>query len=198
MSVTYADIPIRQEQTSTIGYHEYQQWVTQSRWLRQFADKWTKVEQSKIAEPYWQTETKAFTTFDTVSARQFLVSLSEYQNLPALDFSQKYMALLVRWTEATQTSRFWRFLRATAVELFSSTQEVDAIYHDALDSEIVFWVFVDNEEYDDKLMDLLISYEEKLLDTFPETPIMVRFVPSILCDSYEEVVGNSAQLIFKR
>ncbi len=89
-------------------------------------------------------------------------------------------------------------LGQTAREVFISIPEVAAIYQDELEDETLFWVFINNEKYDDELMELLISREEVLMDKHTEAHIWVRYVPLVLCHDPREVVGNTARLIFAR
>jgi hypothetical protein len=81
-------------------------------------------------------------------------------------------------------------------EKFAQVAAVNAIYQDELDDEIVIWVFIGNEKYDDALMDTLLSLEESVLDAFPDARISFSYVPSILCNEPREVVGSTARLIF--
>jgi len=111
---------------------------------------------------------------------------------------RSYYSLFSELFEQKEEPTVSQSLQRVAVELFEQIKAVSAIYQDEQENETILWVFTDNEKYDDELMDLLISQEEKLLDTFPESSILVRFVPSVLCQDHREVVGYSAQLILER
>ncbi len=91
-----------------------------------------------------------------------------------------------------------QLLEQAVRELFSSIPQVVRIYQDEQGDEILFWIFTNNEKYDDELMELLISREEALMDTHPQADIWIRYIPLVLCDNPREVVGDTARLIFER
>ena len=85
-----------------------------------------------------------------------------------------------------------------AVEKFSKIPEVEAIYRGIANNRLSFWVFTSNDRYDDALMDILITREEEILDTYPQFVTSVSFPPSVLCEDHREVVGDTATPIFER
>ena len=81
---------------------------------------------------------------------------------------------------------------------FSEIPEVSVIYQDISGNELTYWVFINNEKYDDQLMDKLIDIELEILDSYSQPSILFRYVPLVLCDDPHQVAGGTAQLIFQR
>ena len=89
-------------------------------------------------------------------------------------------------------------LEQMAVDKFSTIPEVEAVYRDKVNNRLSFWVFTSNDRYDDALMDMLITKEEEILDTYPQFVTSISFPPSVLCADHREVVGGTATVIFER
>lgn len=146
-------------------------------------------ERSAVAAPYHLTsETRRF----SVEASRFMLYFKLLLSL------QRYSESLPDWSALIKGATPSETLGQTAHEVFTSIPEVDAIYQDEPEDETLFWVFINNEKYDDDLMELLISREEVLMDKHPESHIWVRYIPLVLCHDPREVVGNTARLVFAR
>jgi hypothetical protein len=82
--------------------------------------------------------------------------------------------------------------------LYSEIPDVDAVYQDADEGLTTFWVFTANEQYDDALMDTLISREIEVLDEFPDADLSFKYIPVVFCEKSTDLVSKDATLIFKR
>jgi hypothetical protein len=102
------------------------------------------------------------------------------------------------WSHYAALSVPFEAITQLAVEKFSAIPEVEAIYRDRVNNRLSFWVFTNNDKYDDALMDILIAKEEEILDAYPQFVTSISFPPSVLCENHREVVGNTATAIFER
>lgn len=146
-------------------------------------------ERSAVAVPYHVTSE---TRRSPVEASRLMLYFKLLLSLQRCSESLPGWSALIKGATPSET------LGQTAHEAFISIPEVAAIYQDELEGETLFWVFINNEKYDDDLMGLLISREEVLMDRHPESHIWVRYIPLVLCHDPKEVVGNTARLVFAR
>ncbi len=146
-------------------------------------------ERSAVAAPYHLTSETRRSSVEVSRLMQYLKRLLSTPS-PFESFSD--------WSDPIKEAIPSEALGQTAREVFTSIPEVEAIYQDKLEGETLFWVFINNEKYDDDLMELLISREEVLMDKHPVSHIWVRYIPLVLCYDPKEVVGNTARLVFTR
>ena len=102
-------------------------------------------------------------------------------------------------SSATSTLRIdtYETLRQTVIENFKSMPEVQFIYQDIADNNLTFWIFTNEQHYDDALMDRLIVQEQEILDLYPGTPLMFEYIPWIFCPNPADVIGNTAKQIYQ-
>ena len=79
------------------------------------------------------------------------------------------------------------------VKRFRPIAEVGSIYYEA---PMTFWVCTLNRQYDDGIMDALVSGVEELAAQYPK--IVIHSLPLVLVDDPREVVGDHAVLVFAR
>lgn len=85
-----------------------------------------------------------------------------------------------------------------AVRSFSALLAVDSVFQEQTEAGVMFWVFTNNQVYDDSLMNNLLDIEEELLDAFPDLLLSFRYVPLVLCPDRRDVVGTSVSLVYER
>ncbi len=85
-----------------------------------------------------------------------------------------------------------------AIREYAAVPEVQAIYQENGANGITFWVFTSNKSYHDQLMDILLDHEEVILDKYPETVVLFRYIPSVLTTDPREATGQAATLLFQR
>ena len=83
-------------------------------------------------------------------------------------------------------------------DLFSEAPEVSFIYLSDIGDYISVWVFTSNKRYDDALMDELLDCEIFIMKEFPQEKFDIRYVPLVMIDTPDDVVGSPAVEIYRR
>lgn len=81
---------------------------------------------------------------------------------------------------------------------FSHIPEVSSIFAQFGDNSARFWIFTSENEYDDELMNTLITEELRIAEMFPDNLTEFEYVPLVLCGTPNQIVPRNAQLIFER
>lgn len=87
-------------------------------------------------------------------------------------------------------------IASSVTNSFSEIAEVISVYQDLDDGEIIFWVFTDEKQYDDELMDRLITLEVAILNQYTERSIMFRYIPLRHVKNERCIVGSIPKKIF--
>ena len=86
--------------------------------------------------------------------------------------------------------------RVTA--LFTQESAVNKIYWHNSAQKLSFWIFTDNETYDDALMRRLLKSKYHIEDTSDTFDFEFEFIPCALIDEPSDVVPEKAQLLYTR
>lgn len=78
---------------------------------------------------------------------------------------------------------------------FSDIEEVDSIYVDGVQDEVIVTVLLSNQKYDDSLMDALLDRELNILCKFQDLVPDFRYVP-LLNRERDECVTENARLVY--
>lgn len=81
---------------------------------------------------------------------------------------------------------------------FAQIKQVEAIYKCETEGEIRYWVFTNNQKYDDAVMDTLLDQEVAILVKYPTKNIRFSYVPLVLCSDPYDVVDSGAVSILQR
>jgi hypothetical protein len=82
------------------------------------------------------------------------------------------------------------------INAYANIPQVEAIYLRQSDSTFRIWVFTDEQEYDNKLVEQLADRESNLLEMFDDEDILIRHVPTVLYPNHKDLVGSSTDPIY--
>lgn len=93
---------------------------------------------------------------------------------------------------------FQQILSLNVLSEFAQLHEVSLIYQEDNEQEVTFYIFTNNDKYDDGLLDQLLEHEVRIIGSYPKISVSFRYIALVLCDSPHDVVAATAKMIYKR